>query len=406
MKRLLKNANILTMKDNQILYRTDLLIRDNEILAIGKDLPSENGDVMDLTGHYLMPGLFDAHVHYNTSEMGPLFLANGITGVRNMQGVSRHLEYGAEILAGKRIGPYIYSTGQLYDGKQTWQSLKVISSEEEAEKAVYDTAEGGFQWVKTYTAIADNVYLHLMKTAQKAGIKVCGHMSYTLDSKVLADLGYHCVEHSSSLPKHPADIEYIARSGMWFCPTQVVCETLPDYVWDGKRLCGIPYYDYVPQVNRSYWEEHNKGIIEGYKNRGIKPDINVIIERGRVFMKHSARILAGSDCAYPGLVAGFSLHDELSRLVKLYGMTPYEALRAATVNPAEHVGEEDRKGRLRPGMDADILILKGNPLADIDNTRSIHGVIQGGRLFDRTALDSLLEGVKALGEAEIEILLR
>jgi hypothetical protein len=243
-----------------------------------------------------------------------------------------------------------------------------------------------------------------MDTANTCGIKVCGHMSYVVDAKELRDWGYHCCEHSSSLPKHRADIEYLAKSGMWFCPTQVVCETLPDYVWNGKKLSELENYEYVPELIRDYWEERNKKIIAGYKNRGLRPDINVIIERGRIFMDNSENYLAGSDTMYPGMIAGFSLHDELFRLVDLYGRTPWEALRAATVKPALYCGVEEKKGTLEKGKDADMLILDKNPLSDIINTKTVRGVVQGGRYFDRKQLDQLLEEVKNLKSEEVEFL--
>ncbi|MDD4079601.1 MAG: amidohydrolase family protein, partial [Eubacteriales bacterium] len=134
------------------------------------------------------------------------------------------------------------------------------------------------------------------------------------------------------------------------------------------------------------------------------PDIQVIIDRGRAFMEYSDQYMAGSDTMYPGMIAGFSLHEELERLVNLYGCTPYEALKAATVNPALFMGLERQKGRLLPGMDADILILNNNPLADIKNTRSIRGVIQGNTYYDRPRLDALLEEVRTMPDSEVEFL--
>lgn len=405
MKVLLKNANLITMRNDQISYHTDLLMEDGKIAAIGKNLRADSAKQIDCEDKYLLSGLIDSHVHYNSSEMGELLFANGITSVRNMQGVRRHLEYAREIRSGSRVGPYLYSTGQIYDGEQTWTNLTVIRTMKEAEAAVRETIRGGFQWVKTYPSIPADVYIHLMHEAAAEGIKVCGHMSRTVDSKVLADLGYYSVEHSSSLPQHEADIEYLAKSGMWFCPTQCVCETLPDYVWDHKKLEDLAAYDYVPKKIRKYWAAQNESIIQGYTNRGLKPDINRIINRGRKFMQYSNHVLAGTDCYYPGIIAGFSMHEELEKMVTLYGQTPYQALKMATVNPAEFMGIGDQKGMLKKGMDADLLILSGNPLRDIANTRTIEAVIQGGRVASRTDLDSMLQHVKNMKDKEVEVIL-
>ena len=137
----------------------------------------------------------------------------------------------------------------------------------------------------------------------------------------------------------------------------------------------------------------------------MKPDINVIIARGKKFMEFSDRYMAGSDTCYPGMIAGFSLHDELRRLVDLYGRTNYQTLRAATVNPSLHIGIEGKKGTLVAGKDADIVILADNPLADIRNTRKIEAVIQAGKLYDRAGLDAMLNRVRNIRPDELEIIM-
>ncbi len=403
MKVLLANGNLLTMTDGWIRYRWDLVMEQGKITEIDKDIPvSEDMTVIDCTGKYIMPGLMDAHVHFDSEDMGEMFILNGVTTVRNMEGCKRHLRLSREIKQRKRTGPYLYSAGPLYDGKQTWERNKLVTSKEEAELAVEETAAGGFLWVKTYSSIPGEAYIHLMKYAGRRGIKVCGHMSYEIDAKVLADLGYYAVEHSSSLPSHKADIRYLAEAGMWFCPTQVVCETLPDYVWDGKQLKDIKNYRYLSSVIRRRWEKKNESIIEGYKEKGIKPDIGIIIERGKEFLSYSDRVMVGTDCMYPGILAGFSIHDELERMVKLYGCTSYEALRMATVNPALHMGIEDKKGKLKTGMDADILVLHENPLSDIGNTRSVYIVIQGETVYDLKTMEAIRRHLEET-EREIEI---
>lgn len=407
MSVILKNANVLSLKSDVISYATDIRIVDEIIAEIGKNLTDDNGNTIECNGMYAMPALFDSHVHLNTNEMGKLFLANGITSVRNLCGTKRHLQIDADVRARKCIGPYIYSSSPIYDSVDASNHLEghvYIKTEEEAEQAVYDSIKAGFRWVKTYPHLSEKQLKRMLDTAKAAGIKACGHMSYNVDAKFLCDWGYHCVEHSSSLPPHPNDIAYLAQQGMWFCPTQVVCETLPDYVWEGKKLEDITYYEYVPQPVREYWEKKNKLIIEGYKNRGLRPNIQTIINRGRIFMKHSDRYLAGSDAFYPGMVAGFSLHDELERLVNLYGCSNYEALKASTVNPANYMELEKEKGYLLPGMDADILLLTENPLLDIKNTRKIHAVIQAGVFYDRLQLDEMLEDVRTMPADKLEFI--
>ena len=412
MKTLFKRANVLTMKTDEIHYATDLLVEDGRILRVAKDIPAGDAAEIDCKGLFLMPALFDAHVHLNTSEMCELFIANGITSVRHLSGGRRQQQYDMQVREGSRVGPYIYSSSPIYDGADAPERMPgnvYLDGVAQAEQAVYDSIEAGYRWVKTYPSLTPEQLKRLMETANACGIKVCGHMSYHVDAKTLRDWGYYCCEHSSSLPRHPADIEYLAKSGMWFCPTQVVCETLPDYVWNGKQLTDLEQYEYVPEPIKRYWEERNVQISEGYKKRGLRPDINVVIARGRTFMQHSnmqhsKHYMAGSDTMYPGMIAGYSLHDELYKLVTLYGLTPFEALSAATAHPALYMGLEDEKGMLKAGMDADLLLLEKNPLADVRNVRHIRAVMQGGHLYARTALDAMLERVKSMTENELEYL--
>ena len=395
------------MERERIFYRTDLLYEDGVIQAIGKGLPLDgpNCQAIDCTGKYLIPGLFDAHIHIGASNMLPMLLANGVTSVRHLTGGERVLALAEDIRQGRRLGPSIHASGFVYDGHDGPSENpehQYISNGEEAEKAVYDTIEAGCLWVKTYPSIRRDLYKRLMDTANACGIPVCGHMSYLVDAKELRDWGYQCCEHSSSLPRHPWDLRYLAESGMWLCQTQVVCETLPDYVWNGKQLEDLPEWAYVPAYLKDLWKRQNEEIALGYKKRGLKPDIQEVIGRGRAFMEYSDRYMAGTDASFPGITAGFSLHNELERLVTLYGASPYEAFKAATIRPASYIGVEKSKGILAVGADADIVILKENPLAYIGNTRSIDAVIRGGQFLGRAELDSMLENAAQLTKEQVE----
>jgi imidazolonepropionase-like amidohydrolase len=391
-----KNVNVLTMQGDEVLKNVDVLTDMGKIIKISAQIQlpqAASVQTIEGEGHYLMPSLFDAHAHLNSSEMGYLFIANGITGIRHLSGGEKAMAFAAAIARDEQIGPDVYASGAIYDGSEAVDqssAYRYISTEEEAIAAVDDTIDEGYRWVKTYPSILPAHLKALMTRANERGIKVCGHMSYHVDHKMLCDWGYHCCEHSSSLPNDPEAIAYMAKAGMWFCPTQVVCETLPDYVWNGKKFSDLPQYAYVPQVIRAFWEEKNQKIIAGYKRRGLKPDINVVINRGKVFMAHSKRVMAGSDTMYPGIIAGFSLHEELHKLVTLYGQTHSDVLRMATVNPAEYIGLGHRKGRVAEGYDSDLLLLSDNPLEDITATQRIKGVMKGNTYYDRQDLDDLL----------------
>lgn len=394
---LFRRAEVLSLRSGHYAHGTDVRIENGRIAAVGKDLPAAGARVVDCEGRYLIPSLIDAHIHMVREEMGLQCIACGVTSVRHLSGGEGTARYARDIRAGRRTGPYIYASGPIIDGagaEQKSPSQRYISGPEEATAAVRDTEAAGWLWAKAYPSMTPEEMESFLREANRLHLKVSGHLSYHVNAKTLADWGYACCEHSSSLPKDDGEIDDIADAGMWFCPTQVVCETLPDYVWNGKQLSEAPGYAYLPQDTRDYWEKANEDIIRGYKDRGLKPDIRVIIARGRRFMDRSPRYLAGSDAMYPGITAGFGLQEELSRLVELYGRSPLDALRAATCKPAEYMGLSACKGGIFPGMDADLLLLAQDPLADIRGVRAILAVMQGGRLYDRAELDGMLNELR------------
>ncbi len=350
-----------------------------------------------------MPGLIDAHVHFDQDYMGVMFLAAGVTSVRNMRGYIGHKDRIRRIREGRTIGPYMESTGPIFDGEDpnipennNW----IVRAFEDVEKGIAYTKAQGFRFVKTYPSIRDDVYRYLMHRCADEDLPVSGHMTKTIRHEELVDLGYYCCEHSSSLPKEDDAIRYCAKAGMWYCPTQLVCETLPDYVWRGKHLEDLEKWNSLPVCVQAEWQRRNQVISESYRQQGIRPDINVIIGRGRVFMEYSDLVMAGSDCSYPGIIPGFALWTELEKLVELYGMTNEEALLSATARPARCMKLGGRKGRIVPGMDADLIILKENPLSDIRNVASVGTVVCAGTVYTKDFLADELKRVHQLRTVE------
>lgn len=424
---ILKNADLLTMEDGEQVRRGDLWIadgkikkivwrdqeteenrtRENDQRAAAKQLDAAQVKILDCTGCTIMPGMIDSHVHYDESYMGDFFLASGITSVRNMRGFAGHAKWRDEILAGTRRGPYIYSSGPLFDGEDPTipnNQNVIISTTEDVEAGIRYTKQYQFPWVKTYPSIEPELYRYLMRRCKEEGLPVCGHMTKKMDPTELADLGYVCCEHTSSLPSDPEKTRYLAQSGMWFCPTHVVCETLPDYVWNGKQLKDLPHYEELPEYVRTAWEESNRVIIENYRSLNVHPDFQMIIDRATTFLMYSNKVMAGTDCAYPGIVPGFALADELEKLVDVYGMTRYDALCAATKNPAEHMGILNQKGRIAEQLDADLIVLEANPLEDVGNVRKIRYVLQGTNIWDQEERQQMLTAIGRLKKEEVEFI--
>lgn len=390
MQVLLKNGNVITLESHYPLEKTDLLIKEGKIARIGKNLEAEAEKVIDCTGKYLMPGLWDGHAHMIYEEFYGQYILAGVTSVRDLFGTDEERIRDREVREGTRIGPYSYSTSPIIDGPGFLPDAIIVNSPEEARAAVDEQIAKGYTQIKLYPSMDRETFIALAEHARERNVKIMGHMAVNLTGREQADLGYYCAEHVSVLPADLDDVEYCAKSGMWLDVTHYVVENAIC-----KHFCRG-----VPVKEAKYLEYCSEGLVremdEGFQLLKLNPkfknydkELPHIIERGRVFMDNSSKIISGTDSGNPGVPGGYPVHDELVSLTEVYGMSRLAALRAMSANCADMVGISDRKGMLKERMDADILILTANPLADIKNTRTIDTVIQGGRIYDQQALSGI-----------------
>ena len=400
---ILKHVNLITMEEDGVIPDVDLFIANGKIMRISRRIDIAGIDTYDCSGKFAMPGLIDAHVHMDSSEITAMLLANGVTACRNMWGFQETQQWRKEIAEGKRFGSHVYSMGPLTDGVTYWEHSLIVQTEEEAVKAVIDCINGGYEYVKTYPSIPRDAFIALMNTAKTLGIKVMGHGNYHVTFQELKNLGYYSLEHISCLPKNEEEVVMLAESGMWFCPTLIVARTIEDYVHCDKDVRTTKNYDNMCEYWRKDWDKITawRKALHRYDDYELQAEI----EMAKVFVKNSDNVLMGTDVPNPGVTGGFSAHQELEDLVATFGMTPFEAIRTATVNPARSLGIVEQKGRLKEGMDADILILEKNPLEDIRNTETFTAVIKEGNYYEKAFLNEVLAKVKGYIESEIHPLM-
>ena len=240
---ILRNANLITMENDQVLYNMDLFVANGKIYKIAPHIDISDVPVKDCSGKFLMPGLFDCHAHMDSDDITEMLIAYGVTTCRNMWGFPETQQWRREIDAGIRPGPHVYSTGPLTDGVTYWEGSKIVTTPEEGHRAVLECIQGGYEYVKTYPSIPRDAFLEIMRTANELGIKVMGHGNYNVSFKELADLGYYSIEHISCLPdtKHEEDIIYLAESGMWSCPTVEVALTIENFVHQNGDLANVDH---------------------------------------------------------------------------------------------------------------------------------------------------------------------
>jgi len=386
------------------------LIKANRITAAGPSTEIEvppRAKVVDAAGDYLIPGLIDMHVHtlWDPSvppTFFPLFIANGVTTVRDMGGTLDILrETRSKLADGSLLGPRIVAAGAILDGPEPVHPEVSIAIEtpDEARAAVAAVAAAGADFVKVYTLLPADAFEAVMRTARERGLLVVGHVPAAVGPSAAARAGLHTIEHQMDelggfcTPANPATCEPIfavfREHGTWQVPTLVMKgQTRPG------DLCGDPRLRFLPRATLEYW----------FKGELAPPDCDPQPRTASLFetklpeeawlarQLHEAGvpILAGTDAGVPFNLPGWSLHDELRLLVKA-GLTPAEALRAATRDAARALGRGDELGAIEPGYLADLVLLSADPLEDIRNTRKIEAVVLNGQILTRTALDQMLD---------------
>jgi hypothetical protein len=365
------------------------------------------GVSIDGTGLYLIPGLWDMHVHASWDRRNtiPLMLVNGVTGLREMFGkdVGAIRRVRDEVGSGALAGPRIVFAGPIIDGPDAvWPGSIEVRSPDDAAHAVSLVRTTGADFVKVYSSLSRESYFAIAGEATRLGIPFAGHLPAGISLVEASNAGQQSVEHLAgvavldSLDGAGVDSVFavLRRNRTWQTPTLTVLRVAANP--SDSALIHNPNARYAPLALRGLW---------GLVRRMVPGDTSPAqaAERARRFSRRlevvgqmyraGVPILAGTDSPNPYTIPGFSLHDELSLLVEA-GLTPMAALQSATRDAARFLHIEDSCGSIEVGKAADLVLLRANPLSDIRNTRSIQAVIVGGRYLPRAALDRMLEQVE------------
>jgi len=417
-------------------HRT-VIVRDGKIAEVGGSAGAMNSQLagahVDGSGKYLIPGLWDMHVHIAFGDWFPrakqvtlpLFIANGITGVRDMGSDLEVLQqWRKEISAGTVVGPRIVMAGPMLDGPQPrFPSSIAIKTPEDGRRAVDDLKRRGADFIKLQSLIPRDAVFAIADEAKKQSITFVGHVPDAVRASEASNAGQKSFEHLIGIFEGSSPLEdqfikgtktegqflstydskraetlfaLLAKNQTWQCPT-LVWERGGNLI-EERDLIHDPRARYVP----AYWKDVTwKRFTDQVEHEFNTDDLAtrkrfVAKELEVVNAMHRAGIpfLAGTDTP-PGVYVfpGFSLHEELERFVAA-GFTPLEALQTATLNPAKFFGRENELGTIGKGKVADMVLLDANPLDDIGNTQKIAGVIADGRYFSRSDLDKMLADVE------------
>ncbi|SDX03133.1 TAT (twin-arginine translocation) pathway signal sequence [Amycolatopsis xylanica] len=417
----------------------------DRIAWLGRDreLPDVEGvRAADCRGKYVIPGLWDMHTHGLdiVDIFPPLYIANGVTGIREMWGYEENRAVRDRIEDGSLLGPRAVIGSSIVDGPISLLQPPVSHVANEAEARAFVRAEKalGAAFIKVYSYLGRDELYAIADEARRQGLTFAGHLPYRLSVAEASEAGQHSFEHLFGTPfqvslkeneflarlaatpidpKAPRDffnlardlerqamLEYskpkadrlfarFVRNGTWQSPTlvvnRVISKPADTYLHD-------PRLKYIPADLEAHWAD---------RIQLFAPKTPLEIEQQRVYLAsriemvgamHEAGvgIIGGTDCLNPYCFPGFSLHDELELMVEA-GLSPMDALRAVTSEAARFLGLERGTGTITPGKSADLVVLDANPLDDIRNTQKIHAVVTRGRVIDRAAREKLLADVEA-----------
>ena len=433
---------------NGLRHGQSVVVKGDKIVKAGlvEDIGEPSGAIIiNCSGKYLIPGLWDAHLHlldggeYLTPDkMFPLFIVNGITYVRDTSGYLDLLlalrEKASEL---KGMAPRVFITGPHIDGLQySWDHSFRLISAEQAVLAVDSLINSGVDHIKVYELPSPEVYFAALSRANSKGYKVSAHVPLTMDVIEASDAGLASMEHLRNLElacssdwdsllkarqqiiaegtgktgnelrneiyqaqrlhaiqtqdaeRREIIINILAKNNTWQVPTLTLTAAAEHRLYAREEWRNT--FRYLPEPTRSEWK---KRAME--RADQAPSEVNLALADWAYDMiprlaEAGIGFMAGTDMPLAQLTPGFSLHEELV-LLERAGLTPMQVLESATLRPAEFFGLENQQGSIGEGMMADMVLLDANPLEKITNTQKINSVMRAGHLHTREDLDKILE---------------
>ncbi len=403
-------VNVVNVIDGRIVPNSTVTIRGTTIASVAQNsAPPRDAQIVDGRGKFVIPGLWDMHAHMEmTGESSlQLYVANGVTGIRDMgSALDLILKLRDATASGRTLAPQIVAAGPILDDAPAdWPFRIRVKNADEGRAAVQLLKRRGVDLIKVHNYTPRDAFFAIADEARQQKLPVAGHVPLKVTIQEGVDAGMASIEHlsedgrvwkaCSGGSQYRPDacrpfFEMLARRHVWQTPTLLAMAEIPVI---GTPASAISR-DQMAYANKRFLEMHAGNQSFFLKRPEVVGILKNLAEVGKVVTRDMATagvgILAGCDA----MIAGFCVHDELALMVAA-GMTPLAALQTATVNPARYLGREATLGTVEAGRQANLVLLDANPLEDIGNVRRIHGVVAAGRFFDRRALDQMLTQAKA-----------
>lgn len=447
-QHLIENANVIAMTGEVVLEGHSVLVRDGLIAAIcppGDACGAGDEETIDGTGKFLIPGLIDMHAHTNPGDLLAMevetremarrvqsqqlrqYVMFGVTTLRDTAGGPANLEVRERIARGEAIGPRLFTAFGAMDGDPPLHAATTpFATGEEAATYVFNTAAAGYDFVKIYSTLPQPVFDAIIEAAGEVGLPVIGHVPMPIDVEYALQRGMRSIEHLSGYdvacagPEAgieptmddvyqgmnyctPEKLRQLAqmttRYEAWNCPTLIVQDNVKTE-WDRHTTFNEEEARYTPPMLRIF-QEYLYDIFLPRARAGLKAARTPRMALVKALSDAGAPLLLGTDTT----ASGYNVHQELALLVES-GLTPYQALTAATSEPARYFERVGEFGTIVPGGSADLVLLDENPLEDIENAREIAGVMLRGDWWPRPRIERELAAIQDEYARDAEILAR
>lgn len=417
---IISNINIVNIEDGTLSEQMDVIINANKIQTIlpHNKVNLESEQILEGTGKYLIPGLWDMHAHirsYTNADNLPMFIMYGVTGLRDL-GITNHklIKHWQQQIENKSIiGPRIISSGVIIEGAEArFPSSVVINELDDVQPILDSLIADGIEVVKLFQNIPSEVFKDIIRYSKEKGIVTSGHIPADMNQISAAKAGLGSIEHlfgiGNTLTDYEdfkftnEDIEALAKvlvaNNTYQSPTLVnleyfvkLGETVKDETLEKLLFETNPQLKLAPAYFRAWWAAIRARNIKNFTEENYINFKKQLAFNGKIINKlHDlgVKVLAGTDVPNPYIIAGISLHEELVQYVNA-GMTPADALKTATLYPAQYFKHSETIGLVNENYIADLVVLNENPLNDITNTQKIHAVLYNGELHNRENLDDL-----------------
>jgi imidazolonepropionase-like amidohydrolase len=400
------HVNVVDVLDGRIVPNSTVTITGETIASVRQKRSAPAGArVVDGRGAFLIPGLWDMHAHVDASGESSLqlYVANGVTGIRDMgSDLDLILKMRDATSSGRVLGPRIFAAGPILDDAPgDWPLRMRVKTAKDGRAAVQLLKRRGVDLIKVHDHTPRDAFFAIAEEARRQNLPLAGHVPRGLTVEAVIDAGQGDIEHLDNLrlwkpcpgagyrPEACRPLfDMLARRGIWQTPTLAA--------WSELATIGTPasavsadHLAYASKSLRAMWAGNQSLFATPEVVRELRAGAEVGARVTSDMATAGVGILAGCDA----MIAGFCVHDELAAMVR-GGMTPLAALQTATLNPARYFGLQQTSGSVAPGRRADLVLLGANPLTDITNLRRIRAVVVAGRLLERQELDKMLARVR------------